>query len=148
MVPFQFCCLWVGHDSTFEIDVVPFLNISEIWNETTKKWSFYTLISDGLSVLPRVSRSRGLSGKMSSWEWWQEQTCCTYTWRARPSGPLSCSQECSCWKRDTKVSSCYHSRLVQHFIHNWLEMSSWQTFIWVMAGLENDPSVKQKAVIT
>ena len=37
MVPFQFCCLWVGHDSTFEIDVVPFLNISEIRNETTKK---------------------------------------------------------------------------------------------------------------
>ena len=86
---------------------------------------------------------KGWCFKENIWKvWWS-----TYTWRARPSGPLSCSQECSCWKRDKKVSACYHSRLVQG-VYNCLEMSSWQTFVWVMAGLENDPSVKLKAVIT
>ena len=63
MVPFKFCGLWVGHDSTFEIDVVPFLNIRETRKHSSKT-IFFTLISDGFSVLPRVSLSRGLSERM------------------------------------------------------------------------------------
>ena len=43
MVPFKFCGLWVGHDSTFEIDVVSFLNISETRKHSSKKICFIYL---------------------------------------------------------------------------------------------------------
>ena len=63
MVPFEFGRLWVGHDSTFEIDIVPFLNNCDIGYTTYFTQTFTrTLISDGFSVLPRVSLRRGLSG--------------------------------------------------------------------------------------
>ena len=134
MVPFKFCGLWVGHDSTFEIDIVSFLNISE----TRKHLSKMIFVSPWF-----------LMGSVSCQGWVSAAVCLkgwkifggkdwflTYTWRGRPSGPLWCCRECSCWRRDTRVSSCYHSRLVQPFIHNWLEtVSSWQTFVWVMAGI-------------
>ena len=64
MIPFQFCCLGVGDNPTFEIDIVLLLNITRKIAKVSYQWQLVrqTFISEGFSVLPRVRVSRGLSG--------------------------------------------------------------------------------------
>lgn len=63
MIPFQFCCLGVGDNPTFEIDIVLLLNITRKIAKVSYQWQLVrqTFISEGFSVLPRVRVSRGLS---------------------------------------------------------------------------------------
>ena len=73
MVPFKFGGLRVRHDSTFEVDIVSFLNYNSKCGKSLfclvqlfelcycYHFNINTFISDGLRVLPRVSISLGLS---------------------------------------------------------------------------------------